>query len=556
MENSVCIERLPHSCGTTKGLQVFLNKDEEKGEYITAYCYNCSTYFSHHPLDKDITAKDIPESKKLGKTSEEVQKEIEDIGSYPVIDLPERRLRASSLDYLGVRIGMSEEDGKTPIFHYYPYTKDGEIVGYKVRYVPDKRIWSIGNVRDVDLFGWEQAKKSGSKRLIITEGELDAVAVHRILEIYSKDGYDLPGVVSLAHGASAAAKDLAKHKQEIRKYFSDIRLCFDDDEAGARAVEEVCKIWPEVEVISLPDKDANECLINGTGKAAFAAITFNAEKKKNTRLVYGSDLHDIARQPAKYGELSWPWEHIQETTRGIRYGETIYVGAGVKMGKSEFLNALGSHFIKEHSIKVFMAKPEEANNKTYKLLAGKIAGKVFHDPKVTFDYDAYDKAGEVIGDKLAMVNLYQHLGWETLKDDIYSAHNWGAKVVFIDPITNLTNGMESSAANVALQGYAQDLSAMAKDLDLVMFIFCHLKAPSQGDPHELGGAVLSSQFAGSRAMMRSCNLMLGLEGNKDPDLEPTERNMRDLILLEDREFGQTGRFGLYWDSKTGLFNEV
>jgi len=67
---------------------------------------------------------------------------------------------------------------------------------------------------------------------------------------------------------------------------------------------------------------------------------------------------------------------------------------------------------------------------------------------------------------------------------------------------------------------------------------------------------LSSQFAGSRAMARSCNLMLGLEGNRDPNLSPEERNVRTLVLLEDREFGQTGRYGLYWDSNTGLFNEM
>ena len=29
-----------------------------------------------------------------------------------------------------------------------------------------------------------------------------------------------------------------------------------------------------------------------------------------------------------------------------------------------------------------------------------------------------------------------------------------------------------------------------------------------------------------------------------------------LKLLEDREFGETGKFQLYWDGATGLFNEV
>ena len=57
----------------------------------------------------------------------------------------------------------------------------------------------------------------------------------------------------------------------------------------------------------------------------------------------------------------------------------------VKVGKSELLNELAAHFIQVHDVKVMVAKPEEANKKTYKLLAGKIAGKRFHDPEVELD---------------------------------------------------------------------------------------------------------------------------------------------------------------------------
>lgn len=226
------------------------------------------------------------------------------------------------------------------------------------------------------------------------------------------------------------------------------------------------------------------------------------------------------------------------------------------MGKSEVVNALAAHFLKEHGWKVFLAKPEEANNKTYKLLAGKIAGKIFHDPEIEFDYEAYDAAGEVLAGKVALVNLYQHLGWESLQDDIRAAAADGCKAIFIDPITNLTNGMNAADANTKLQEIAQSLAAMALDLNVVIFIFCHLKAPDNGPDHEHGGKVLSSQFAGSRAMMRSCNLMIGVEGDKSPELPVEQKNMRHLVLLEDREFGNTGRFSLYWDKNTGLFNEV
>ena len=205
---------------------------------------------------------------------------------------------------------------------------------------------------------------------------------------------------------------------------------------------------------------------------------------------------------------------------------------------------------------MFMAKPEEANVKTYKLVAGKLASKKFHDPKVEFDYEAFDKAGEIISDKLILLNLYQHVGWDTLKGDIREAAAAGCKAFFIDPITNLTNGMASGDANVKLQEIAQEASALALDLDIVIFLFCHLKNPEGGPPHERGGKVLSSQFAGSRAMARSCNLMIGLEGNRDPELAPEERNMRKLVVLENRETGEVGEYNLYWNPITTLFQEV
>ena len=204
-----------------------------------------------------------------------------------------------------------------------------------------------------------------------------------------------------------------------------------------------------------------------------------------------------------------------------------------------------------------LAKPEEANVKTAKLMAGKIAHAKFHDPKVEFDVRRYEEAGKVLlGKKVCMLNLYQHLGWESLKADIYAAKAEGIDAVFIDPITNLTNGMNSGDANTKLQEIAQELAAMAKDLDIVIFIFCHLRNPESGTPHDRGGSVLTSQFAGSRAMGRSCNYMFGIEGNKDPELQEEERNVRTLVLLDDREYGEVGRYPMYWDSKTTMFNEM
>lgn len=566
----VCVDKLPHSCGSKKGLQVFADDDGN----LNGYCFSCGTYVAN-PYGDDRKFEGTIDV----KTEEEIQEELYDVATYPTVTIASRKLRADGLEYFGVRTSLSESDGSTPTAAYYPYTKRGKITGYRVKTLDgSKKFYSIGDLKDVDLFGWEQALASGAKRLIITEGEDDAIALTRIIELNTKTEYKdfKPAVVSLTHGSMSAKKCLTRAKNEINKHFREVVFCFDQDEPGEKAVKDGLLVLPQARVANLPYKDAQECLAKGFGKAAFKAVTFNIQEAKNTKLVFGSQLHEEGRKEPQWGDLTWPWDKLNQTTRGIRFGETIYVGAGVKMGKSEFVNALAAHFIKEHDCKVFMAKPEESNVKSYKLLAGKIVGRVFHDPKREFDYEAYDKAGEILDDKVAMVNLYQHLGWETLKSDIISAVEWGAKAIFIDPITNLTNGESSGDANSKLQEIAQELAAMAMDYKIVIFIFCHLKAP-EGNiakekrekfyhdgkyiglgncPHEYGGDIYSSQFAGSRAMMRSCNLMIGIEGNKDPELSDDVRNLRQIKLLEDREFGETGTFQIYWNRDTTLFQEA
>lgn len=318
---AICVERLPHSCGSKQGLQVF----EEDGKY-SGYCFSCNTYVPDPYQDK-------PEGyapKKWRKTPEEIAEEIAEVAHYPIQGVPDRKLDKDAMEYFGVRIGLSETDGVTPALHYYPYYKEGELRGYKVRLIENKRMWSMGDCVDVDFFGWEQAVAASGKRLFITEGELDAVALYQISKranAGTKYAEFNPSVVSLPHGAAQAAKFIAKKLPDIRRTFKEVVLVFDMDEAGRKAVEEVLKILPDAKVAQLPEKDVNDCLIKGKSRAAYNAIQFNAAKPKNTRLVNGRDLHEEARKPAEWG-VPWPWQHITDLTRGIRLGETIYIGAG------------------------------------------------------------------------------------------------------------------------------------------------------------------------------------------------------------------------------------
>lgn len=551
MANSVCIEKISHEkCGSSDALQVF---QDESGKY-SGYCFSCNEYVHDPYSDKEPGYKPVA----VGKTREQIQKELEEISTYQVRDLTDRKLKKATLDYFGIKVGVSEQDGVSVASHHYPYYKDGKLSAYKTRIVEGKRFFTTGDMKEVSAFGWEQAVLTGAKRLYICCGEIDTASLFKVLKDFQRGtqyANDDPAVIGVPKGEAHAPEFISKNYSKFRKMFKEVVYVPDQDGPGIEAAKSVSLKCPGILIAELPCKDVNEGLVKGISKRIAQAVLFQSSKPKNTRIVQASELFEAAKEKPVMG-YSWPWKHLTKTTRGIRLGETIYIGSSQKMGKSDVVNTLIAHFIKEHGWKVFAVKPEENNKKTIKMVANKLTGKFYHDPEKEFDMKAFDQACKTIGDNLILLNLFQTLKWETVKHDIREAVNSGCKAVFLDPLTNFVNGMDSGEANTHLQLIAQEAAEMAADLDIVMFLTCHVKAPESGPDHTRGGKVLSSQFAGSRAMARSCNLMLGIEGNKDPQLSLEERNMRWITLLEDREFGESGRFQLYWDHNTGLFQEI
>lgn len=194
---------------------------------------------------------------------------------------------------------------------------------------------------------------------------------------------------------------------------------------------------------------------------------------------------------------------------------------------------------------------------TVQRIAGKVQRKIFYDPKIPYDEADLDAGIDLIGDKVIIYDAYQGVDWDVIKQEIRQAVLVaGCKDIFLDPLTCFTVGMSLTEQNETLISIASEIAAMAMELDFTAYLFCHLNAPQSGVPHERGGKVQSVQFSGSRAMMRFCHQMWGLEGNKDPDLPQLERNRRDLVLLEDRLFGESCRIQLQYSSTTGTLDPI
>lgn len=541
-----CVEKLPHSCGGTRSLQVFARED---GGY-DGYCFRCNTHVKdpYGEGGKPATTMRI-------KTQEQINEELAEIGELQGVDLPARGLTKRVLDYFGVKVALSESDGITPSCVFFPYLDNGNLTGYKARTLT-KQMYAVGSTKGCDLFGWEQALRYGSKyTLFITEGEYDAMALFRVLKKeWASEGE--PAVVSLRTGAAGAVSNISRHLKDIQRIFKRVVLCFDNDEAGRLAVQNVSKLYPGVFVATLPLKDANDMLLAGREAELRKAVLFEATAKISSKSFRASELRELAKTKVAIG-LSWPWQEMTDVTRGRRRKEVYYFGAGVKMGKSVVVDQIAAHCVLTQDTPIWLCKPEEPMAGTVQRIAGKVQRKIFYDPKIPYDESDLDAGIDLIGEKVIIYDAYQGVDWDVVKQEIRTAVLVaGCKDIFLDPLTCFTVGMSLTEQNETLISIASEIAAMAMELDFTAYLFCHLNAPQSGVPHERGGKVQSVQFSGSRAMMRFCHQMWGLEGNKDPDLPPLERNRRDLVLLEDRLFGESCRIQLQYSSTTGTLDPI
>lgn len=462
------------------------------------------------------------------------------IDSLPVHALEARGIDQDVCEHYGVKTEYSKTSGEA-VAYYYPLTHEGKIVAYKKRKLP-KTFFNVGqSLKDVPLEFIGQHFCTGTgKKLLIVEGQDDMLAACQIL--WRRYPKYIPNVVALPSGANLNA---FKDNQKFLEGFEDIIFCPDKDEPGMAVANKISALLDNVIIMDISEHDANDMLKAGKEKEFINAF-FRAAPVTPEGFVTVEDVFEEATKMPEWGK-SWPWPSLTALTYGRRLGEGMYVGAGAKIGKSEFVNQLAKHVIIEEGNPLALFKLEEKPSMTVRRIAGKVMHKQFHIPDGDFTQAELIAGVNQIKGTLSMYDSYKATSWDTLKNAIrHSVIVQGCEDIVIDPITRLTAGMNPSDTNTELERFADEISAMAKDLGFFYYCFAHLKSPQTGRPHEEGGKVHSNQFTGSRAMMRACYYMLGIERNKDPDLPIEQRNMSQFVLLDDRAFGKAGRFDVYY----------
>ena len=167
----------------------------------------------------------------------------------------------------------------------------GNPVFQKVRFTDEKRFMIIGKYKPV-LYGMHLFSGQ-TKKLIITEGEIDCLSVSQVVKGYP--------VVSVPLGAGNAKAAIKENLQWIES-FDEVVLCFDMDEAGEKAIKECAPLISvgKCKIMKLPLKDPNEMLKAGQEADLYKA-TWNGLTYRPDGIVSKEELWSEVQKPVEYG---------------------------------------------------------------------------------------------------------------------------------------------------------------------------------------------------------------------------------------------------------------
>jgi twinkle protein len=509
----------------------------------STYCFSCKKSHAAPKEERelmDFKPTDVNNSWAVSKL-----KEVQD--EYTTRGFKERNIYKQVSEHYGVKVSY-DIDGAIDA-HYYPYHSGNTLAGYKVRTLP-KSFTSIGSVRG-GLFG--QTLYNGGKRLVITEGELDAMAVQSAWYKRYKTFYP---VVSLRSASSI--KDLIEAREWIRN-FEEVILWLDNDDAGKSAMKEAARIigYDKIKVAKSSEKDASDLWIKDPDQVL--KTIYDAVDYTPAGILTKNELWE---QLEKYNELeSVPYppfmDGLNDKLKGMRFGEITLWTSGTGSGKSTLLREIGFHLLQSTQDKIGIISLEESPAETARKMAGMAINRnsakeeiSIEDLKVGFDV--------VFGDDRVMVLDHQgSISDGSIMDFLeYMCLN-GCKYLFVDHITILASeGAEGLTGNEAIDKIMNDLLRLVKKYEVWIGLISHLrKTDNKGKSFEEGKLPSMDDIRGSGSIKQiSMDIIAFARNAGSENLE--ERNTIKTKVLKCRYTGLTGPSGnLNYDFNTGRLTE-
>ncbi len=432
-------------------------------------------------------------------------------------------------------------DGDLLRFHYYD--ESGILIGCKTK-TKDKDFYYEGQPPTC-LFGQHLFPSTG-KRVVITEGELDAASCQEAM----------PGwqMVSLPSGAASARKSIQRAIPWLQGY-EEIVLFFDNDEAGRKAAEEAAGVLPpgKCKIARLEAyKDASDALQANDSESIRRAI-WDAKPYRPDGIVDGKSLLDLVTTPTPPADHVYPFQGIQNRLHGIRYGELVTITAGSGIGKSSFCRELATHLLRNGERVGYLAL-EESNRRTALGLMSAAVGKSLHIGE--HDRSTLTQAYQ---DTLAKWNLFLFDGFGSFDPDLiynrieYLATGLDTRVIFLDHLSILLSGLDGDERRM-IDTTMTRLRSLVERTGIALFLVSHLRRTSSDQNHEEGARVTLGQLRGSAAIAQLSDGVIALERNQQSASGGSDTTVR---ILKNRYSGEVGvACRLSYDLNTCKFNET
>ena len=459
------------------------------------------------------------------------------IETEPPLPLPKRGISQATCEKFGY---FRTRDGNGRAVQVAPYHDEaGRVVAQKVR-TAKKDMFVTGNMPGT-FFGQKLWKPQPNKKLVITEGELDALSIYEIMG-------DWP-VVSLPTGAKGAAKAVAANLSWVEG-FDEVILCFDSDEPGQKAATEVAQILRPglASIMALPLKDANDMLVAGRQKELREAF-WNANRYAPDGLLDAVDLWETVAAPQPPAFAAYPWESVNQHLQGLRKQEIVVWTAGTGVGKSTATREIIHSAIKQgHRVGVIAL--EESVRDTVRHQMGLELNRQLHLPAADVDPDDLRGAFDRVAPGLVVHDHWGSLEIETLVNVVrYMAVGRECQLIILDHITMVVSGLETNDERKDLDVLMTRLRTLAQDLNLCIQVVSHIKRTGE-DRQQLR----KTDLRGSAALEQLADQIMALERD---DQDDQNSNLTRVRVLKNRPAGWlTGTAGwLTYDPETGRLVE-
>lgn len=310
---------------------------------------------------------------------------------------------------------------------YFPFMRNDELIMCKYRSIVDKKTAPTSADQEPCLFGW-QALDPNSRTVAICEGEFDAMALHQM------------GVQALSvpfGGGKGAKQQWIEYEYNNLKHFETIYVCMDNDQAGKEgAAEIIARLGRHrCRLVSLPAKDANDCLKEGipseyVRQCFERSVTLDPEELKQASQFVDEVIaefypEDQPERPGFYG----PWQHTHSQFRFSMSELSIFNGVNGH-GKSQMVGHLMLEALRSGE-SVCIASMELKPAKLLKRLVSQASG--MRDGKPTKEY--IQAITQWFHDRLYIFNVVGTTKKEKLLEVFeYARQRYGVRVFVVDSL--------------------------------------------------------------------------------------------------------------------------